>query len=230
MISKYRIVSILKSLLFFIFLNIPSQASFVDNYHLSLAYKSYVADDFNATQKHLKKIKQRSLQSQMTLANTYYKQRSFKKAIQIYQSIRSTSTEIKQQLYYNIANAYAQTQAYDKAKIYYIKTLQLGEDGDAIHNLKLIVLLADKKSAQLGIAHPKSQSSSASKSDVQEDKEETRSEDKPSAGSGGAGESSAKEKLEKNKLLSDQSQEKHPLSSKVYELINKGYIHEKQPW
>jgi hypothetical protein len=25
-------------------------------------------------------------------------------------------------------------------------------------------------------------------------------------------------------------EEKHPLSSKTYELINKGYIREKQPW
>jgi len=35
---------------------------------------------------------------------------------------------------------------------------------------------------------------------------------------------------EKGKLTLDPKQEKHPLSSKVYELINKGYIHEKQPW
>jgi Ca-activated chloride channel family protein len=121
--------------------------------------------------------------------------------------------------------------AYHNAKIYYTKTLQLGVDEDASHNLELVVLLADKKDAQLGIAHPKSQDAGSSKSESQ-DKEESRNEDKPSNGSGASGEStSPKEKAEeKNKLLDDEDEEKYPLSSKVYELINKGYIHETRPW
>ena len=165
----------------------------------------------------------------MTLANTYYKQNAFKKSIKVYKSIRSTSAKVKQQLYYNIANAYTLQEAYSKAKIYYTRALQLGVDTDAEYNLALVALLTDKKDAQLGIAHPKSQESSSSKSESQ-DKEESRSEDKPSSGSGGGGESSSKKEPEKSKLLSDNSEEKHPLSSKVYELINKGYIHETQPW
>jgi len=202
----------------------------LDNYHLNLAYKSYKGTDFNETKRQLKQIKDRSLQSQMLLANTYYKQRAFKKAIQTYKSIRSTSPDIKQQLYYNIANAYAMLESYDKAKIYYTKALQLGEDTDAKHNLHLVALLSDKKSADLGIAHPKSQDSSSSKSESQEETKESKSEDEPSSGSGGGGESQTQKEQEKSKLISDDSQEQHPLGSKVYELINKGYIREKQPW
>ncbi len=97
--------------------------------------------------------------------------------------------------------------------------------------MHLIALLSDQKSAQLGISHPKSQSSDSSKSESQEAKEdETRSEDQPSSGSGGGGEGQSAKKQEKSKLLYDGNQEQQPLSSKVYELINKGYIHEKQPW
>ena len=151
--------------LLFALLGLQTQASMVDNYTLSLAYKSYQKGDFNRTLTQLKHIKARSLQSQMTLGNTYYRQGDFKKAIQTYRSIRSTSALIKQKLYYNIANAYAMQEAYDKAKTYYTKTLQLGEDEDARHNLTLIALLSDQKSAQLGIAHPKSQSSASSKSE-----------------------------------------------------------------
>jgi len=107
----------------------------------------------------------------------------------------------------------------------------LGKDDDAAHNLKIVALLSDKKSAELGIAHPKSQDSSSSKSESQESsEEETRSEDEPSSGSGGGGESQAQEEQEKGKLKSDESAQQHPLSSKVYELINEGYIREKQPW
>ncbi len=216
----------------FAFFGLQAEASMLDNYHLNIAYKSYKASDFNETKRQVKQIKVRSLQSQMLLANTYFKQRAFKKAIKVYKSIRSTSSNIKQQLYYNIANAYAMLESYDKAKIYYTKTLQLGEDADAQYNLKLVALLHDQKSAELGIAHPKSQDSSSSKSESQEEQEEkeSRDEDEPSSGSGGGGESQAQKEQEKSKLLSDGSEEQHPLGSKVYELINEGYIREKQPW
>lgn len=217
--------------LLFSLVGLPAQASMLDNYHLQLAYQSYQKSDFNTTRRHLKQIQNRSLQSQVALANTYYKQGAFKKAIKTYSSIRSTSADIKQALYYNIANAYAMLESYDKAKIYYTKTLQLGTDADAEYNLRLVALLADKKNASLGIAHPKSQDSSSSKSESsEEEKDETGSEDDPSSGSGGGGESQTKEKQEKKQLLSTGSEEQHPLSSKVYELINKGYIREKQPW
>jgi Ca-activated chloride channel family protein len=217
--------------LLFALVGLPAQASILDDYHLTRAYKNYQKSDFNSTRRHLKQIQTPSLQSRITLANTYYRQRAFKKAIKTYKSIRSTSPDIKQALYYNIGNAYAMLESYDKAKIYYTKTLQLGADADAEHNLRLVALLSDKKSASLGIAHPKSQDSSSSKSESQEeDKEETRSEDDPSSGSGGGGESQSKKEQEKKQLLSDEKEEQHPLSSKVYELINKGYIREKQPW
>ncbi len=215
----------------FAFLGLQAEAAMLDNYHLDLAYKNYEKADFNETRAELKQIEIRSLQSQIVLANTYYKLREFKKAIQVYKSIRSTSSPIKQQLYYNIANAYAMLESYDKAKIYYTKALQLGEDADAKYNLQLVALLSDKKSASLGIAHPKSQDSSSSKSESQEqDDKESKSEDEPSSGSGGGGESQTQKEQKKSKLLSDGSQEQHPLGSKLYELINEGYIREKQPW
>ena len=222
-------------LILFTFFGLQAEASVFDNYHLHLAYRSYHANDFNTTKRELKHIKVPSLQSQMALADTYYRLGAFKKAIETYKSIRSTSWEIKQQLYYNIANAYAMLKSYDKAKIYYAKTLQLGEDEDARHNLHIVALLSKRRDAPLGIAHPKSQDSSRSKSENQGEKDETRSEDQPSSGSGGAGknssdESASKKEQEKNKLLNDESAEPYPLSSKVYELINKGYIREKQPW
>ena len=218
----------------FILLGVNLQASMLDAYHLNQAYKSYGAKDFNSSREKLKEIKILSLQSQFALGNTYYRLHSYKKALQVYMSIRSTSAEIKQRLYYNIANTHAMMEDYDKAKIYYTKALQLGADEESRHNLQLVVLLKKKKEAQLGIAHPKSQSSDSSKSESGEsDKEETRNEDQPSSGSGSGGENKTYEKQskkEKKRLILDESQEQQPLSSKVYELINKGYIRETQPW
>jgi len=223
-------------LVLFTFLGVQAEASLFDSYHLHTAYSHYSNRDFNASKSHLKKVVNRSLQSQLLLANTYYRQGEFKLAIQTYKSIRSSSQTVKQTLYYNIANAYAKLEKYDKAKRYYAKTLQLGEDEDASHNLHTVALLRDKDNADLGIAHPKSQSDASSKSEVQESNDdESKSEDQPSSGSGGGGETKSKEEREKKEqkegqLMGTNEEEKHPLSSKTYELINKGYIREKQPW
>ncbi|CAA6800068.1 MAG: Unknown protein [uncultured Sulfurovum sp.] len=217
------------------FLGLHLEASLLDEYHLQRAYQAYEVEDFNRSKQHLKDVDVPSLESQITLANSYYKLEAYKKSITLYKSIRSTSAPIKQQLYYNIANAYAKLGAYAKAKIYYTKSLRLGEDGDAVHNLKIVTRLKDKNAAALGIAHPKSQDASSTKSDSQTNKEETREEDKPSSGSSGAGKSADEEKKRKkekenNQLIDHQTPQEYPLGSKVYELINKGYIRETQPW
>ncbi|WP_309497211.1 VWA domain-containing protein [Sulfurovum sp.] len=223
-------------LILFTFLGVQAEASIFDSYHLHSAYSNYDNRDLNASKVHLKQVVNRSLQSQILLANTYYKQGNFKLAIQTYKSIRSSSKTVKQTLYYNIANTYAKLEKYDKAKLYYVKTLQLGADEDASHNLRTIAFLSDKDNADLGIAHPKSQSSDSSKSEDQKaSDDESRSEDQPSSGSGGGGEAKSKEEREKKEqeegqLMGTDEEEAHPLSSKTYELINKGYIREKQPW
>ena len=219
----------------FILLGLNLEASMLDSYHLNQAYESYEKEDFNRSKDKLKTLDTPSLQSQFTLGNTYYKLHSYKKALTVYMSIRSTSAEVKQKLYYNIANTHVMVEEYDKAKIYYTKALQLGSDEDSKHNLKLVALLKKKKDVGLGIAHPKSQSSDSSKSEsIESDKDEARDEDQPSSGSGSGGENKTDEKVnkeeEKKKLILDENQEKQPLSSKVYELINKGYIRETQPW
>jgi Ca-activated chloride channel family protein len=220
--------------LFLAFSGIQAHASFLDSYHLHTAYSQYNNQDYNATRRHLKKIDNISLQSHILLANSYYKQGKYKRAIAIYKSIRSRSTSMKETLYCNIGSACAQLKKDDRGKKYYAKTLQLGFDQDASHNLHHIALLEDKESADLGIAHPQSQSSESSKSENQESSEkERRSEDQPSSGSGSGGEMQKQKQKNKEKegqLLSSGQEEKHPLSSKTYELINKGYIREKQPW
>ncbi|RLA66865.1 MAG: VWA domain-containing protein [Epsilonproteobacteria bacterium] len=216
--------------LFFALFGIEGQASVWDNYYLLQGYNAYNSKDFIRSKNVLKQIKKKSLQSQIILANSYYNLRDYKKSIEIYKTIHSTSRQTKQQLYYNIANAYVKLKSYSKAKSYYAKVLVLGEDEDAKYNLSLIILLGDKEASGLGIAHPKSQNASSSQSETQEENAKSKSEDTPSSGSGGSGEAQHKEKQKKDKLLDDGSTKQQPLGSKVYELINKGYIREKQPW
>jgi len=214
----------------FTFLGININASILDDYHLHLAYKSYQKKDFNTSILELKKIHLISLQSQVTLANNYYQQKKYKKAIKIYNSIYSTSASIKQQLYYNIANAYVHLAIYSKAKIYYTKALQLDYDKDAKFNLHLISRLEDKDIVSLGIAHPKSQNNASSQSQTEDTQKVSDAKEQSHSGSGSSGNKKNKEKEKNKKLLMDKNIQKHPLSSKVYDLINKGYIHETKPW
>jgi len=214
------------------FLGVTAEASVHDGYRVHQAYRAYEANDLNRSESYLKSVDTPSLQSRFALGNIYYRKGEYGKALKLFASIRSRDTAVKQKLYYNMANCYAKQEAYEKAKIYYTKALQLGEDADARANLALVALLSDKKSAGVGIAHPKSQSSNTSKSEEQaESKEESHSEEQPSSGSGSGGENSKRKKeQEKRKLLLDPNAQQQPLSSKVYELINKGYTHEQKPW
>jgi Ca-activated chloride channel family protein len=175
------------------------------------------------------------VQQRFALANTYYRLHRYKEAITLYKSIRSTSPRIKQKLYYNIANAYVMLKTYDKAKIYYTKALQLGDDTDAEANLALVAQLQSRQASNLGIAHPQSQSSQNSHSKTASAKEEKakRQEDQPSSGSGAGGQmrqKSTRKEHKKLRLEYENDTAPQPLSSKVYELINKGYIREEQPW
>lgn len=214
-------------------MGIQAEASILDGYRLHQAYSAYEAHDLNRSEHYLNMLSAPSLQSRFAQASLYYRQGEYDKALRYYLSIQSTSEQVKQSLYYNIGNCYARKGAYGKAKIYYTKALQLGEDADAQANLALVALLEDKKNAKLGLAHPKSQGSDVSKSAKQEEdnKKKSRNEEQQSSGGGSGGENSkSKKEQAKHTLVLDPKAKKQPLSSKVYDLINKGYIHEQKPW
>ncbi len=211
---------------------IQANASLFDIHTLHQAYEQYRSGDFNATERSLSRINTPSLQSQMTQANTYYKQGRYSKALITYRSIRTTSPKIKQILLYNIGNCYTQTKSYDKAIISYSKALQLGEDADSAYNLKLVAFKKAESENKLNFARPKSQGGkSPKKPDDDEGRESQDQQD--SGGSSGGGGSKQKNKAKKKILQPNKEEEreqKQPLSSRVYDLINKGYVHEKAPW
>ncbi len=211
-----------------------THASILDLSTLHRAYTAYQSGDYNASERSLNKIQTPSLQSQIAKANTYYKQGRYEKATLLYRSIRSRSPQIKQMLYYNLGNCYAQTKAYNKAIKYYSKALQLGEDEASRYNLKLVALKKSEAANSLNFARPQSQEDQGSKSPDQMENEEESAQDQQSSGSSGGGGGSNKTKSEnKKKLLysnKEETKQEQPLSSRVYDLINKGYIHEKAPW
>ncbi len=192
------------------FFSLHVEASLVDNYYLDSSYGSYNNAQYDKTLKSLKQIKESSLESEVLKASSLYKLGEYAQALKIYMSIKSTSPKIKKQLYYNTANAYAKLGRYSYARVFYAKALQLGRDEDAEFNLKMIAFKVDEEPLKSVKTMPKSQENSSSNADMTLD-------DK-------------KQKSKKTNSKVQDSKQKYPISSKTYELINKGYIDEKKPW
>lgn len=206
-----------------------ASASIFDLYYLQQAYHSYRSDEYNSSRQYIKRVDEISLESQILLASSYYKDGYYQKSLKIYRSIRSTSPKIKQLLYYNIANAYAKLEQYEKASRYYAKVLQIGDDSDALHNLKVISLKKSRDLSKLSISKPSSDGGSSPK-DGSSDDDSKESDDSQDSGSSSGTQDSGKSKEREKMILQESRGRQQPQSSKVYELINKGYIYEKKPW
>ncbi|MBU1958263.1 VWA domain-containing protein [bacterium] len=204
---------------------------YLDNYHLTQAYKSYEKQDYNSSIEELRKIETPTLESQLTLAHTYYKLEQYKQAKSILKTIKTTHSKVKQQLLYELGNCEAKLAYYDKAKNYYIQALQLGEDEDALHNLNVVIFQQNKNSSKVGFTNPGSPESSNSSNDNVESEEKTASKQEEQTGSSG-GDGSQKSKTSTVKVVqsSEASSSKREMSSKAYDLINEGYIREEKPW
>ncbi len=215
-------------------LGMQVQASPLDLLRLSEGYRAYRAGDYNTSLKLFQNVTEDSLQKRYALASACYKQGAYQKALLLYRSIHTTSPSLKQKLYYNIANTYAQLKSYDKARIYYTKALQLGEDADARYNLARVLFLKAKAQSRLKtLPKPQNANGSAAKAEEGTAQKEHNDDAQQGSGAGSGGESKLhiKEKAKKRTLLKDDgSKPKQPLGSKVYELINKGYIRETKPW
>lgn len=198
-------------LIVFAFLASSGSASMLDNYYLDSGYKSYNQQNYKDAMKNLENIELKSLQSEIIKANTLYKMGEYEQALKLYLQIKSTDANVKKGLNYNIANCFAMLGNYQDAKIFYAKTLSFGEDREASENLKKIIFKENRKSKDDGKKLPTSQQMSQ-KDDEFEAKDKNSKDAKK-------GQNDIKD-----------TKERYPISSKTYELINKGYIDETKPW
>ena len=212
-------------------LNINLQAGEVDSYYLHSAYDYYENQEYNATLEELSKIESKTLESELTLANTYYKLEKYKEAKSILKTLKSTRPKVKQQLLYSLGNCEAKLAYYEKAKNYYVKSLQLGEDNDTLHNLEVVMFLKHKESSKVGFSNPNSpQASKDSNDNVESEEKSSSSKEEKSGSSGGVGSKKNKTSTVKVVKSTEASASKREMSSKAYDLINERYIRESKPW
>ena len=204
----------------------------LDGYYLHNAYSDYINKAFKKSQINLYKMKSRNLEAELLLAHVFYKQENYKSAKSVLKGIKSSSKKVKQQVLYELGNCEAKMQYMDKAKNYYVKALQLGEDEDILHNLKIVLLQVKEDSFKVGYTNPISAEKSNSQNENVEVKEEKSSsqQNESTGASGATGSKKSKNSTVKVVELEEESNSKRVLSSKAYDLINEGYIREEKPW
>jgi len=203
----------------------------LDSYHLRVAYRKYQDRDYNSTIKELLKIEDRSLETEIIRANSYYKLGEYKKAKSIWKGIKTTNPRVKKQILYNLGNCEAQLSYYDKAKEYYIKSLLFGEDNDTIFNLGVVIFLKQRYKSKVGFTNPNTVKSSNGSDENTKAKDKSTAKKEQKVGTSG-GDGSQKSKLSTVKIVKStaKTSSKKEMSSKAYDLINEGYISEDKPW
>lgn len=213
----------MKKLRFFILLvAVGAHASLVDEFMLKRAYTLLQQQKYQKAAKILKSMNY--LEARFALGVALCQMGKVPEAIKVFEHIRSKEPKIKEKLYYNLGLCYERLRNYKKALKYYIRAYQLRQDVKTFAKIQKLVFKKNPKKPLLPFAKQKVVSKEGQKS----------KEGKKSAGgsninlaiqSGGA----KGGKKQKARGVSKKAKA-IPLSSRVYDLINKGYIDEKNPW
>ncbi len=208
---------------------IPSDADIVDLWKLQKAYELYYTGDYNRSLAAFESVAHPSIQRSFGEASAHYRTGAYKRSARILSSLMSDDPAVKAAIYYDLGNCAVKIGRYDSAKEFYIKSLQLRPDGDALANLSAILFLKESKKRGVKPAANRSVKPSGSSAGSQrsEGKKERESKAQGAAQGGGKG---AKKSSSRPVKRAAQGTLKHPLGSKAYELINKGYIDERRPW
>ena len=211
-------------------LGIDANGAILDDYYLYKAYKLYKSGEYNHTIELLSKIEKQSLEREMIKSNSYYKLKNYQKAKEILLSIKTTNPQIKHKLLYNLGNCEAKLLHYNKAKEYYIKALEIKEDRDALHNLKVVIFLKESKKIKFGKTNPDSQGSSKNSNLKNSNSKKQNSKNQKESSSQGGNSKTQQTSINTKRTTNQDNNSKKKFSSKAYELINKGYINEDTPW
>ena len=216
-----------------------SHADLIDFYHFNKAHFAYSNQDYLKAAHEFEKATP-STQSYFNIATSYYKAKQYKKALEYFDKIQTTSKTLKQHIFYDMAGCAIHLQRYDRAETYYEQALALGFDEDALYNLHLLQSLGLKTGVNISdMLPPKSagtKQNSSKKTGTQKDENKegggkSGSNQQAGESSNGSGDSKKgdSQKADQNSQ-SASKQNQYQMSSRTYDLINKGYTDEKQPW
>ena len=223
-----------------IFLLSPSssKAFLLDFYHLHKAKQFVQAKKYKDAIQEYKRVEP-SVSSYYNIATLYYKLGENRDALEFYTQIQTTDPKIKEALLYNMANCATRIKKYERAKLFYIQALAFGEDKDALYNLELLKRLHPKKRVSVVDMMPKEQIDKEAKNNQKNSKKQNSSNNSSSHSSsnqksqesshGGGSQKKKKQQAQKYSQTKNKNCN-YKLGYKAYEIINKGYSNEKEPW
>ena len=222
-------------LLLLVLLPYKSEASVLDFYYLDKALKAYDTKQYKEAATYFSKLRA-TPQSTYNTATAYYKAGMYKKALSLYSRIKTRNPKLKAAIYYNMANAAVKIKKYEEAKRLYAFTLSINpKDKDAFYNLTQLqkLHLQNKKRPKLRLRGAKEQKTKSKNAQQNPQNKQNkggssnRSATQQSSGSGGEQQKSQKQgsvRKAKNR------QNNYKMGYRAYEIINKGYANEKEPW
>ncbi len=198
-----------KLILLFPFLFSDANAGVLDWFYINHAKHAYEKRHYKEGAIYLQKLSHTTMQSRFDEAMMLYKVGKFHKVITLLKPLKSKEVHMKKQILFLMGNTYSKIKKYDEARKVYKRALLLEDDPDIVYNLALI-------KGKHTHAQPKppgyKKKEQKSKTVAQKEKKHAKKDEK-----------SGKKTDQKKKLS-------RPLGYKAYELINKGYINEKNPW
>ncbi|WP_457596744.1 tetratricopeptide repeat protein [Hydrogenimonas sp.] len=212
-------------------LGLGLKAGWLDVWYLHKGYEAFERKDYNATVAEMKKIAPPLLESLYAQAAAYYEMGAYKKAGRLFARIKSDDPAIKRRLLYNLGNCAMKMGRYKSARDFYAKALAFGFDADTLHNLELALFMEERRKKSIGPKANRSVEAASTSGGADQRKEGAKKGRKGGTQSGGGGGSQASGvTVRKSRKLPATAVSRHPHSSKVYETINRGYVHEKRPW
>ena len=208
-------------------------ANILDFYHLSKANHDFKELKYKKAALEFTNLEP-SVRSYYNIATSYYKAGEYKHALSYYTKIRTSHKDIKEAILYDMGNCAVKLKKYDRAREYYILALALREDKDALYNLNLIRGLKTQKDMTPKSIHKSSQkkkksSKSKRESEKKQKKGKSGSNRNSQQSTNGAG--GNKQKKHTSSITKKRNKaNKFKMGYKAYEIINRGYSDEKEPW
>lgn len=212
-----------------------ADASLLDFYYIYKADQNIKQAQYDKAAQEFQNITP-SVYSYYNIATSYYKAGQYKNALRYYTQIKTTNRAIKQAIFYNMGNCAVKLKQYDRAKEFYINALALEVDKDALFNLNLIRELKTQKEPPKPGAQKNPQNKKKSEQKKQQDKKQQNKSSQSSSNresqesTDGSGGEKKKTKAGSVKKESSHKQNNYKIGYKAYEIINKGYADEKEPW
>ena len=207
--------------LFVLFCFIDLKAKIVEEFEIKRGYEAYENKDFKKSIEIFSKLS--SFEARYALALSLMNMGEYKKAYNILKNLKSNEPEIKAKIYFALGVCHEKGKNYKKALEYFIKSAELAHSKESLAHIEKLVFKKRYKKPPPPFLKPKNIKAKTSKN----------SKNKKSGGGANINAliaSNAKGGKKNKNKASVKKGSSMPFGSKLYDMINKGYINEKNPW